>query len=148
MALIIDGAICFFSIPLVFTFFGWLLEKSGILGLILIPVYFAMFAAWPFLYFGIFTGLWGKTPGKFLCRLSVIYGYDKRPGLWRGLGRESLKLLTICSFIGAFLSFWQILAMGVTWYDNMCKTDVIYKPYVRLTKTQKRYRKFMKEQRG
>ena len=32
------------------------------------------------------------------------------------------------------------------WYDNMCQTHVELKPRVRLTKTQKRFRQYMKDQ--
>ncbi len=151
LALIIDCTICFFSIPLFLFATTWLFNLfsnigSGIIGLLLVPIFFASFVVWPFLYFGATTGLWGKTPGKFICRLHVVNIYDRRPGFWRGLGRETLKLLAISCSIGAFIALFQIIYQGTTWYDNLCGTQVYFKPYVRSTKTQRNFRKYMKEQ--
>ena len=122
------------------------MEKVGIISIFLLPFFFAILIVWPFLFFGLFTGLWGKTPVKFFCRLKVIYGDEDKPGLWRGLGRETVKLLAITSSIGALFALYQVLYQGISWYDNICGTEVQFQPYIRLTKTQKRYRKFMKEQ--
>ena len=145
LALIIDLPICFFSIPIVLSGTGWIVEKSGSLALLFVPFWFALLIAWPFLYFGLTTGLWGKTPGKFICRLEVVYA-GKRPGIWRALGRETLKLLAIGTGIGALLCAFQIAYQGTTWYDQICGTVVQLRPYVRLTKTQKQFRQYMKEQ--
>ena len=151
LALIIDCVICFFSIlfllfPLgdVFTFVSNI--GSGIQGFFLLPLWFALIVIWPFLYFGATTGLWGKTPGKFICRLYVVDTLNRRPGLWRGLGRETLKILAVTSSIGAIIAFIQLLCQGTTWYDNICGTDVHFKPYIRLTKTQRNYRKYTSNQ--
>lgn len=146
LATIIDCVICFYSMPLLFIVGGWIIERSGAVGLFLVPVFFVLFFVWPFLYFGVFTGLWGKTPGKFICRLSVVYGSEDKPGLWRGLGRETLKLFAIGSSFGAIFALYQVLTQGTSWYDSMCGTQVQFKPYRRLTKTQKNYRQYMKEQ--
>jgi uncharacterized RDD family membrane protein YckC len=146
LALIIDLVICFFSIPLVLHCTGWIVEKSGAFTLLLVPFWLALLIAWPFLYFGLTTGLWGKTPGKFICRLQVLYA-GNRPGLWRGLGRETLKLLAIGTGIGALLCAFQIAYQGSAWYDNICGTVVQFRPYVRLTGTQKRFRQHMEEQK-
>ena len=145
LALIIDLPICFFSIPLVFYGTAWILEKSGGLALLFVPFWLALLIAWPFLYFGFTTGLWGKTPGKFICRLEVVYA-GNRPGILRALGRETLKLLAIGTGIGALLCAYQIACQGTTWYDQICGTDVQFRPRVRLSKTQKQFRQYMKEQ--
>lgn len=145
LALIIDLVICFFSILLVFYGTGWIVEKSGGLSLLFVPFWFALLIAWPFLYFGLTTGLWGKTPGKFVCRLEVVYA-GNRPGILRALGRETLKLLAICTGIGAMLCAFQIAYQGTTWYDHICGTDVQFIPWMRLTKTQKQFHQYMKEQ--
>jgi len=145
LALIIDLPICFFSIPLVFYGTGWIVEKSGGLGLLFVPFWLALLIAWPFLYFGLTTGLWGKTPGKFICHLEVVYARN-RPGILRALSRETLKLLAICTGIGAMLCAFQIVRQGSTWYDQICGTDVQFRSRVRLTKTQKQFRQYMKEQ--
>ena len=146
LALIIDLPICFFSIPIVLSGTGWIVEKSGSFALLFVPFWFALLIAWPFLYFGLTTGLWGKTPGKFICRLEVVYA-GKRPGILRALGRETLKLLAIGTGICALLCAFQIAYQGTTWYDQLCKTTVVFKPYVRLTKTQKHFRKVYGNQR-
>jgi hypothetical protein len=89
--------------------------------------------------------LWGKTPGKFICRLQVVYAGNK-PGLWRALSRETLKLLAIGTGIGALLCAFQIAHQGATWYDHICGTDVQFRPRAHLSKTQKQFRQYMKEQ--
>ena len=154
LALIIDCVICFFSIPLFAAATGWLVEYlsnigSGLQGLFLMPLWFALIVISPFLYFGVTTGLWGRTPGKFICRLYVVDADDKRPGLWRGLGRETLKILAITCSIGAIIAFFQLYSQGITWYDSLCRTQVYFKPYIRSTRTQRQFRKYFKDrQRG
>jgi uncharacterized RDD family membrane protein YckC len=145
LAFIIDLAICFFSIPLVLSGTGWIVEKSGSFALLIVPFWIVLLIAWPFLYFGLTTGLWGKTPGKFICRLEVVYS-GNRPGILRALGRETLKLLAIGTGIGALLCAFQIAYQGTTWYDQICGTAVQFRPYVRLTGTQKKFRQHIKEQ--
>ncbi len=145
LALVIDGAVCFCTLSLLFFGIGWLMENTGSWGLLFIPLAFVLLIVWPFAYFGVMMGLWGKTPGKFICRLNVVY-VGGRPGLWRGLGRETLKLLAVGSGIGAMLTLFQIIYCGHTWYDQICGTEVNFTPYRRLTATQRRYRQFMKEQ--
>jgi uncharacterized RDD family membrane protein YckC len=145
LALIIDLPICFFSLFLVLSVTGWIVDKSGGFALLIVPLWFTLFIAWPFLYFGLTTGLWGKTPGKFICRLEVVYA-GHRPGILRALGRETLKLLAIGTGIGALLCAFQIAYQGTTWYDQICGTVVQVRPYVRLTGTQKKFRQYMKEQ--
>jgi uncharacterized RDD family membrane protein YckC len=151
LALIIDCVICFYSIPLFVTATGWLVEYlsnigSGVQTFLLIPLWFALIVVSPFLYFGVTTGLWGKTPGKFICRLYVVDTDDKRPGLWRGLARETLKILAITFSIGAIIAFFQLYSQGITWYDSICHTQVHFKPYVRSTRTQRKFRKYFKDQ--
>lgn len=141
LAFIIDCPLCFFSIPLVFSATGWVLEHAGPFSWLLIPLWFAAFFAWPFFYFGVLTGIWGRTPGRWICRLKVTDGTGQPPGLWRGLGRETLKLLAVGSGIGAMLCVFQVLYQGTTWYDQICGTRVEYTPWVRLTATQRNFRK-------
>ena len=71
LALIIDLAVSFGSLPLVMGATGWLLERSGDAALVLVPFGFALFFIWPFLCLAIPTGIWGKTLGKLMCRLTV-----------------------------------------------------------------------------
>jgi len=147
LACIIDCALCFYSMPVVFRGAGWVLEHSGAFIWLLIPLWFAAFVAWPFFYFGVPTGIWGRTPGRWICRLKVTHVNGQPPGLWRGLGRETLKLLAIASVIGAMLCVFQVLYHGITWYDQICETQVEYTPWVRLTGTQRNFRKHYKSPR-
>jgi len=144
LALIIDMAFCVGAWPLVMGGVGWGVDKMDGFGIIFIPFWFTLFFVWPFLYLAIPTGFWGKTLGKLLCRLSVT-GYNNRvPGVWRALGREVLKCLAIGSGIGAMFTLFQIIYQGETWYDHLCGTRVEFNPYIRLTKTQKNWRKLYK----
>ena len=141
LAFIIDCPLCFVSMLLFFNATGWVMEHSGPFGLLLIPLCFAAFFAWPFVYFGVLTGIWGRTPGRWICRLKVTHMNGQPPGLWRGLGRETLKLLALASGIGAMLCFFQVMYQGITWYDQICETQVEHTPWVRLTATQRNFRK-------
>ncbi len=144
LALFIDAAVCFGTLPLVMGGAGWVSDKFGAFSVLLLPLWLMLFFAWPLLYLAIPTGIWGKTPGKLLCRLKVTDCYGEAPGIWRALGREVLKCLAIGSGIGAMLSLYQILYQGGAWYDHLCGTRVDFKPYIRLTQTQKNWRKYMK----
>ena len=144
LALMIDVAVCFGTLPLIMGGTGWLLERLGGFALLLLPFWFVLLFLWPLLCLAIPTGIWGKTLGKLLCRLTVTDFHGRPPGVWRALGREVLKCLAVGSGIGAMLTLFQILYQGGTWYDQLCETRVDFKPYVRLTQTQKNWRKFYK----
>lgn len=143
LALAIDLAICLGTLPLVMQGTGWILEKLGGFALVLIPFWLVLFFVWPLLCVAIPTGIWGKSLGKLLCRLSVNDYHGQPPGIWRALGREVLKFLAIGSGLGMMLTLFQILYQGGTWYDHLCGTNVTFSPYVRLTQTQKNWRKHM-----
>lgn len=148
LAFIIDIAFCFGTLPLIMQGGGWLITQTGIFGIVLIPFWFVAFLIWPVLYLAIPTGIWGKTFGKLVCRLKVIDYRGGPPGIWRGLGREVLKCLAVCSGIGVMLTLFQIIYQGGTWYDHMCDTQVEFNPYVRLTKVQRNWRKHYKGKIG
>ena len=112
LAFMIDCPLCLFSIPLVVISTGWVLERSGPFAWLLIPLWFALFIASPFIYFGVSTGLWGRTPGKWICRLKVVSQDDEPPGLWRGLGRETLKLLAVGSASARCFAFFKYSIRG------------------------------------
>ena len=143
LALLIDVAFCFGTLPLVMNGIGWGLEKFGDLAFVFLPFWFILIIIWPLLYLAIPTGLWGKTLGKLICRLKVTDCYGQQPGIWRALGREVLKILALGSGFGILLTLFQILYQGGTWYDHLCGTNVEFSPYVRLTQTQKNWRKQM-----
>lgn len=147
LAAFIDFGMGFGLLPIVFWGLGAALELTGTLGFFLIPLLFALLFTWPFLYLGIPTGFWGRTPGKWLCHLKVVDDRDRPPGLWVGLARETLKVLAVGSMIGAAFSIYQLLTHGITWYDKMCGTRVEFAPPIRLTPTQKNFRKKYKPNR-
>jgi uncharacterized RDD family membrane protein YckC len=144
-ALLIDIIIGFVPFVLVLNGMSWVVGKLG-------PVSFglssylmlAVLIAWPPLYLSIPTALWGRTPGKLICRLSVTDYRGKPPGFPRALGREVLKCLSVGSMIGAILTLLQLVYQGGGWYDQLCGTRVEYNPYVRLTETQKKWREYHK----
>ena len=76
LAFIIDVTVCFFSFPLVIFSSFWILER---LGPALIPLWVAVLVSWPFAYFGIPTGLWGRTLGRWICRLRWLMHMMNRP---------------------------------------------------------------------
>lgn len=143
-ALLLDIAFGLGSSFLVLNGTAWVLNNMGYAGFILSPFIYVVLVAWPVLYLCVPTGLWGKTLGKLICRLSVINYRGDPPGFWRALGREVLKCLAIGSGIGMMIVLFQIIYQGTTWYDQICGTQVIFSPYVRLTQTQKNWRKIVK----
>lgn len=143
-ALLLDigfGTACYFF---VFSGAAWVLDRIGYAGFVVSPLMFVLFFTFPILYLAIPTGLWGKTLGKFIRRLSVSDYMGKPPGFWRALGRETLKCLAIGSGLGMMIVLIQIIYQGTTWYDHLCGTQVNFNPYVRLTQTQKNWRKIVK----
>jgi uncharacterized RDD family membrane protein YckC len=142
-ALILDLGFGLGTYFLVLNGTAWILNKLGYVGVVLSPLIIVIFFIWPILYLSIPTGIWGKTLGKLICRLSVTDYRGNPPGFWRALGREVLKCLAIASGIGATIVLVQIIYQGTTWYDNICGTQVNFNPYVRLTKTQKNWRKIV-----
>jgi uncharacterized RDD family membrane protein YckC len=142
-ALMIDAAFCLGTLPIVVGVTSWMLDRLGSLSLLLLPFWFVLFIVWPVLCLAIPTGIWGKSLGKLICRLTVTDYHHQPPGIWRALGRETLKCLALGSGIGIMLTLFQIIYQGGTWYDQLCGTQVAYNPYVRLTQTQKNWRKHM-----
>lgn len=149
LALVIDLVICFTILPVILsaaTPLSHIIPDSAeVLSLLFIPLFFLLVILWPFIYFAVPTGMWGRTLGKFICRLKVSDYYDEKPGFWCSLGREVLKFLVIGSGIGVIITLFLYFNQGSTWYDQLCGTKVEFKPYIRLTKTQKNYRKYMKQ---
>lgn len=146
VAFVIDVALCFSTLMMSVCVVNLPLEMLGQWSFFLLPVMFVLLCTWPFAYFGIPTGLWGRTPGRWICRLTVVDSLGERPGLWRGVGREALKLLAWSTGIGGLITGILLLNTGVAWYDQLCGTQVEFRPYVKLTPTQKNWRKFMKKQ--
>jgi uncharacterized RDD family membrane protein YckC len=145
LALIIDCCVCVFSLLGLVHLREWASGGSGEVGLIYILLWFMFFALWPFIYFGIPTGLWGATLGKLVCRLKVDW---RQGGFRRGFKRETLKLLTIFSVVGVFFCAFQVIGRGTTWYDTMCGTRVEFRGRMRLTKMQKRFHRHMKDRQA
>ena len=94
----------------------------------------------PFLYFALFTGLLGKTPGKMLLRLRVVDASGRKPPFLVALKREGMKYVGYWTIVGAYLAYRQFVQGQLTWYDHVCRTDVEYHPRVHLTDTQKHFR--------
>ena len=146
MALVVDLALG--GGHLIFMGLGWAAEAMGVAGAALVPVVLAAFLLWPVLFMGIPTGLWGRTPGKWILGLRVVHAYGHPPSVRRALAREMLKMLAIGCAFGAAFCLIQILHTGTVWYDHLCGTAVEHSPWHRLTRTQKDFRKAMRDFRS
>lgn len=119
---------------------------STTLGMVVVPLSLVLFVAWPVLYFGLATGLWAATPGKKICKLSVIDTSDGcRITMRKALARETLKLLSIASLFGACFCLVQALTGRSTWYDQLCSTNVSAGLRTPLQEP-KRFKKHLEEQ--
>lgn len=68
------------------------------------------------LYYVFFEGLWGRTPGKFVCGTIVVNEQGGRPSLGQIVGR------TFCRFI-PFEAFSFLGERG--WHDSVPRTHVV-----------------------
>ena len=91
--------------------------------------------AGPMLCFAVPTALWGRTPGRWVCRLRVIAAPDAgdrmrigpsqaRRAASRRLAREMLKLAGYAIGLGAIVAAVQIGMEQRAWYDRLCGTTV------------------------
>jgi len=145
LALMIDFIFCYFLSNLVTYSTGFVMQTvPDFFAVTFSPLLMGAFILVPVVYFAIPTGLWGRTPGKFILRLKVEY-CGKPPGIMRALGRETLKLLSIACPLGILFNLCQICYTGSVWYDDLCGTGVTHSPLVKLTQTQKNWRKIMKQ---
>lgn len=145
LALAIDCIVCLFPVWGVLHISGWVFAHCGGLGAFVMPLWFGLLVGWPFAYFGIPTGLWGRTVGRFACGLRVKFGESGRSRLSQALVREALKLLSIFSVFGIFFCVFQILYTGTVWYDAVCGTGVLFSPGVVGRKVQRNFRQYVTE---
>ncbi len=77
------------------------------------------------LYFWLFTGLKGQTPGKMIVGIKVVDRRGQMPGLGRAALRELLGKLasTIVLFLGFFWAGWD--RQKQAWHDKLAGTYVI-----------------------
>lgn len=79
----------------------------------------------PWLYYWLFIGLKGQTPGKMAFSIKVVNAQGDRPGLGGAALREVLGKLI--STIGLFLGFlwiaWDREKQG--WHDKIASTHVV-----------------------
>ena len=94
----------------------------------LIPGVFAFAFILPLLYFWLFTGLRGQTPGKTIFEIKVIDIDNNVPGLGRAALREIVgKIVFLFIFLIAFIGFIWIAADSEKqgWHDKIAGTYVI-----------------------
>jgi uncharacterized RDD family membrane protein YckC len=79
----------------------------------------------PWLYFWLFTGLKGQTPGKMAVGIKVINAKGSVPGLGRAALREiPAKIVSaIVIFLGFLWIIWDGQKQG--WHDKMAGTYVV-----------------------
>ena len=78
----------------------------------------------PWLYYWLFTGLKGQTPGKMAVGIKVIDAGGNVPGLGRAALRETVgKIISaIPLFLGYFWVAWDPKKQG--WHDKLAGTYV------------------------
>ena len=100
----------------------------------------------PVLFLGTLTGLTGRSPGKWILFLKVQdYGGDP-PGVAQGILREVLKAFSLCVMFGSVLALRGLVTQGRTFYDDWLDLEVEDLRPSGLTPTQKKFRKYMREQ--
>ncbi len=96
VASIVDGLIwmCVY-LGVCFAWFGDLspILSADVLGFERLVTLFAVNVTLYSLYYGVFEGLWGATPGKTLCRLRVVDSKGSSPGISRALGRALIWIV-------------------------------------------------------
>jgi uncharacterized RDD family membrane protein YckC len=103
-------------------------------------------SALPVLLLGVFSGLTGRTPGKFITFLKLEdYGGDP-PGIAQGILREFIKLVSLGFFFGMIWALQGVVTRGTTFYDEWLDLHVEDLRPSGLTETQKKFRKYMREQ--
>ena len=112
-AAIIDGIITWF-ISLLLTGFAFRPAPVGTLGILL-----------PLLYYWLFTGLKGQTPGKMVLGIKVVTAQGDIPGLGVAAMREILgKLISVIALCLGFLWIaWDSKKQG--WHDKIADTYVV-----------------------
>jgi hypothetical protein len=106
----------------------------------------ALSLAGPILIIGVLSGLTGRSPGKFVMFLKVEdYGGDP-PGIAHGILREIIKAVSLGFFFGTIWALQGIVTQGTTFYDEWLDLHVEDLRPSGLTPTQKKFRKYMREQ--
>ncbi|QMV86189.1 RDD family protein [Corynebacterium hindlerae] len=62
----------------------------------------------------VMQALWGKTPGKYLCGLSVVSRTGGRPSLWASFTRNAWMLCGVVPVIGGVLELLVVSFLLVT----------------------------------
>lgn len=106
----------------------------------------ALSVAGPVLILGTLTGLTGRTPGKLLLFLRVQDAGGDPPGLANGIVREVVKAVSLAFFLGMLYALQGILTGRQSFYDKWLDLEVDDLRPGGLTPTQKKFRKYMREQ--
>jgi uncharacterized RDD family membrane protein YckC len=100
----------------------------------------------PVLVLGILTGLTGWSPGKLVMFLRVRNPDGDPPGIAQGIVREISKAVALGFFFGMIYALSSVVTGRRTFYDEWLSLDVDdTRPYG-LTETQKKWRKYQREQ--
>jgi uncharacterized RDD family membrane protein YckC len=100
----------------------------------------------PVLVLGVLSGLTGRTPGKFIMFLKVQDAGGDAPGIAQGILREIVKAVSVGFFFGSIWALQGIVTGGQTFYDTWLDLEVEDLRPSGLTPTQKKFRKYMREQ--
>jgi len=100
----------------------------------------------PVLFLGTLTGLTGRSPGKWILFLKVQDCGGDPPGVAQGILREVLKAFSLGLMFGSILALRGLVTQGRTFYDDWLDLEVEDLRPSGLTPTQKKFRKYMREQ--
>ena len=100
----------------------------------------------PVLFLGTLTGLTGRSPGKWILFLKVQDCGGDPPGMAHGILREVVKAFSLGLMFGSILALRGLITQGRTFYDEWLDLEVEDLRPSGLTPTQKKFRKYMREQ--
>lgn len=123
-AWLIDGVIVYITIIVLNILIG-LGTTLGATGIVGIPALGIVMLLFPWVYYWLFTGLKGQTPGKMLVRIKVVDRQGNLPGLGCAARREIVGkfISTIVIFLGFLWVIWDQQQQG--WHDKLAGTYVV-----------------------
>ena len=114
-------------------FAAWIIDFFIILIIMIITIVVSAFVSFlgilflllPWLYYWLFTGLQGQTPGKKVVGIKVVNGQGNIPGLGRAFLREVVgKIISSIPFyLGFFWIGWDGRKQG--WHDKLAGAYVV-----------------------
>lgn len=86
------------------------------------------------------------SPGKWMFNLEIKSYNNERPKRVILLFRSIIKLFSLLSFIGIPINLLLFYLNKFVWYDYLLGLDIVHKNPIKLSKTQKEWRKHFKNE--